>query len=139
MNISKLKCVTQIVQVVLLLIFFISCSTSKYSSTNRSSTIDPNYWNIPPDLTKIVYEGGDGSSFENAIVIKNATTTREGIAAEYAHIEKKHGQRIEDWKLIMQSSNVQNGRRYDVITIRIISDNTTIAYYFDITDFYGKW
>ena len=128
-----------IIQIVLFSILLMSCSTGRYSSTNRSSTIDPNYWSIPPDLTKIVYEGGDGSSFENAIVIKNATTTRDGIAAEYAYIEKKHGQRINDWKPMGQSTNMQNGRRYDVVTIQIISDNTTISYFFNITEFFGKF
>ena len=133
------NCMKQIIQVVLFSIFLISCSTGKYYSANRSSTIDPNYWNIPADLSKIVYEGGDGSSLENAIIIRNATTTRDGIAAEYAYIEKKHGQRFNEWKPMGQSTNTQNGSRYDVIIIQITSDNTTIKYIFDITEFYGKF
>ena len=124
----------QIIQIILFSILLISCSTSRYSSSNRSSTIDPNYWNIPPDLTNIVFEGGDGFSFENAIVIKNVTTTRDGIAAEYAYIEKKHGN---EWKLLKQALLTQNGRRYDVLTIQNMSDNATITYFFDITEFFG--
>ncbi len=37
-----------------------------------------------------------------------------------------------------QSTNAKNGRKYDIINILIIPDNTTITYYFDITDFFGK-
>ena len=138
MNINKLKCkncMKQIIQIVLLSIFLISCSTSKHHSTNRSSTIDPNYLNVPQDSSKIAYEGGDGSSMKNAIVIKNAKNSRDGVAAEYAYIEKMHG---EDWERRMQALNAQKGRIYDVITIRIKSDNTTKTYYFDITEFFGK-
>ena len=104
-------------------------------STNKSST----YQNVPIDLTKIVYEGGDGSSFENAIIIKNATTSRDGIAAEYAYIGKVHGERFKDWKTIMQSLSSSNGKHYDIIKINILSDNTTKEYYFDITSFFGKY
>jgi hypothetical protein len=108
----------------------VSCSTTKLNS---------NYWNIPPDLTQIVYEGGDGSSVENAIVIKNATTERDGIAAEYAYIEKKREEKFKDWKPIQQATNVLNGKHYDAVSIQIISDNTTEKFIFDITNFYGKF
>ncbi len=129
----------QVIQLIVFSIFLISCSTSNNSSINRSSAIAPNYWNTPPNLTNIAYEGGEGFSFETAIVIKNAKTTKDGIAAEYAYIEKKHGQKFEEWNPIGQSLNVQNGKRYDVIAIQIISENTTVKYYFDITEFFGKY
>ena len=129
----------QIIQIAILSIFLISCSTSRYSITDQSMTTNSNYWNIPPDLTKIVYAGGDGSSFENAIVILNATTSRDGIAAEYAYIERKHGKKFENWKPIGQSTNMLDGKRYDVVAIQIIPGNKTIQYFFDITEFYGKF
>ena len=124
----------KVIQLILFSVILVSCTT-----TRQSSTISSNYWNIPPDLTQIVYDGGDGSSFESAIIIKNAITTRDGIAAEYAYIEHKHGEKFKDWKLIGQATNMLNGKRYDFVSIQIISDNTTEKYIFDVTDFYGKW
>ena len=38
--------------------------------------VDPVNWEISPDLKRIVYKGGDGSSVNKAIVIKRATTLK---------------------------------------------------------------
>ena len=114
---------------------FVGCSAMQQSSKKSS-----NYWSIPPDLTNVIYEGGDGSSVENAITIKNVTTTRDGIAAEYAYIETKYGIRFKDWKPMQTTtSQVINERRYDIITIQTLSDNKTKQYFFDITEWYGKF
>jgi len=119
---------------ILLYVVFASCAKNK-----SSFKIDTNYWKIPPDITKVVYEGGDGSSVENAIIIRNLTTTRDGIAAVYAYIEKQLGTRNKDWKLVMQSKATINERHYDFVTVEKISDDTQITYTFDITDFFGKF
>ena len=44
----------------------------------------------PMKIGKITFEGGDGSSFEEAVVIKGAKDTMEGIEAESKWMEKKH-------------------------------------------------
>ena len=85
------------------------------------------------ELNQIIYEGGDGSSVENAIIIKNATTTHDGIEAEYTWIEKKHG----EYNTIKQSTKALNDKWYDIITVRLLSDNKIVKIFFDITDFYG--
>ena len=110
-----------------------SCSTMQNKSTNMR-----NYYNQAPDLTKVTYEGGDGKTLETSVIIKNAGNERNGIAAEYDYIAKKHGAKFTNWKPVGQSTSSENGKKYDVIGIITIPGNEKITYYFDITDFYGK-
>ena len=97
-----------------------------------------NYYSQAPDLTKVTYEGGDGKTLETSVIIKNAGNERNGIAAEYDYIAKKHGAKFTNWKPVGQSTSSENGKKYDVIGIITIPGNEKITYYFDITDFYGK-
>lgn len=122
----------KLLPLILISVLFISCT-----STRKSSYAD--YWSKAPDLTKIVYEGGDGKSEENSVIIKNAQNELNGIASEYAYISKKHGVKFTNWKPIGQSTNTKNGRQMDVIVIQTIPEKETVVYYFDITDFYGKF
>ena len=90
------------------------------------------------DLTDIEFLGGNGDSIENAIIIKNAGNSENGIASEYAYIEKHYGKRTIDWEKTKQSLDEKDGKFYDILQIKIISDNQTEIIYFDITDFFGK-
>jgi hypothetical protein len=124
---------------IILLLFLtnliVSCVTTQNTKPKLSDT---EYWNRIPDLTKVTYEGGDGKTLENAIVIKNAENERNGIAAEYSFIAKTYGQKFKDWKPIGQSTIVKENRKLDLINIETIPKKETISFYFDITEFYGK-
>jgi len=111
-----------------------SCGTLQNKSSNLSS-----YYSKAPDLSNVVYQGGDGKSMETSVVIKNAGNERNGIAAEYDYIAKKHGTKFTNWKPSGQSTSSTNGKKFDIINIVTIPGNETIVYYFDITDFYGKF
>lgn len=114
-----------------------SCNSKR--SIGHTTTPEPfDYYHSPAVLTNVSYAGGDGSSIENAILILNAGNSRNGIAAEYAYIEKIHGQKFKDWKVLEQSTFIDNGRRFDQFNIMLIGSNESITYYFDITEFYGK-
>jgi hypothetical protein len=114
----------------------ISCATTQNTNTKSSAT---EYWNKTPDLSKVTYEGGDGKTVENAIVIKNAENERNGVAAEYAFITKIYGEKFKDWKPIGQSTINKDNRKIDLINIQLIQKDETVSYYFDITAFYGKF
>ena len=114
----------------------ISCITTQ--NTNSQSSITE-YWNKTPDLSKVTYEEGDGKTVENAIVIKNAENERNGVAAEYAFIAKLYGEKFKDWRPIGQSTIDKDNKKIDLIKIQLIQKNETILYYFDITEFYGKF
>lgn len=101
--------------------------------------IDSAYWKNSPDINKIDYKGYDGSSVEKAIVIKKATSTKEGIAAEYAYLEKKLGQRGVDWKPLGQYLLPNSSKYYDVIKVKIINTSEIEYFWFDITKFFGKF
>lgn len=80
-------------------------------------------------------------SLEEAIKIKGAGNTDEGIAAENIWISGMHGERGVDWNKIGQSLDFSgdNRRQFDIIDIEIISTGDSIGYFFDITSFFGKW
>jgi hypothetical protein len=90
---------------------------------------------------KIRFEGGNGLTIEEAIKIKGARNTDEGIAAENIWIMEKHGNRGTEWNKLAQSLDMSDDERYqfDIIEIELISTGEKISYYFDITSFFGKW
>ena len=82
---------------------------------------------------------GDGSSEENAIVIRNAKDEKEGVNAEYKVVAKYFGVEGIDWKLVDQSF-IQNeiaGKCFDILKIED-QDGQRCAIWFDITDFFRK-
>ncbi|MEJ2704036.1 MAG: hypothetical protein P8Z79_16485 [Sedimentisphaerales bacterium] len=86
----------------------------------------------------IVFEGGDGLSMDEAVIIRNALDTTVGIQAENYFISRKLGERNKDWfKEGQVLATGKKGRRFDVITVRT-KLNERIEFCFDITDFFGK-
>lgn len=126
----------KLIILLLIIITTSSCITTQNTSSKSSET---QYWSKAPDLTKVTYEGGDGKTIENAIVIKNAGDERNGIAAEYAFVAKIYGEKFKDWKPVGQSTISKDTKKIDLIKIQLIQKDETISYYFDITEFYGKF
>ncbi len=86
----------------------------------------------------ISYEGGTGNSVKNAIAIKGAHNTFEGVRAEYAYISALYGQRDVDWTCPEQVCFERDGgMMYDVLKI-ILKNGQKKKVYFDIADFFGK-
>ncbi|MFC2151939.1 hypothetical protein ACFLSE_05370 [Bacteroidota bacterium] len=69
----------------------------------------------------------DGSSFENAIVVKS-------IAEEYQYVSKV----CPNCSMVMQSLVFEKDKPYDILEFQKTNDET-VHYYFDISKFYGKW
>ena len=81
----------------------------------------------------LTYSGGDGSSYQQAVVIKGAEDEKAGIAAERAWLE----QRYPGFQKGRQSLVHSGGRLYDLIEFTT-ADGQKKSVYFDITDFFGK-
>jgi hypothetical protein len=80
---------------------------------------------VPP----IAFGGGDGTSFEDAIVILGATK-RTGVNAEYAYL-RSH---FPGFQLRSQRMQPREGRNYDIIEFST-PEGTDHELYFDITNF----
>jgi len=76
--------------------------------------------------------GGDGSSFENAIIISDCEHM-QGIEQEYIEVRKRFG----NYSLIRQNLMEYNQRTIDKLELRLENDQQ-IEVYFDITEFFGK-
>ncbi|RLC39358.1 MAG: hypothetical protein DRH51_07260 [Candidatus Coatesbacteria bacterium] len=85
----------------------------------------------------VTYEDNTGDSIENAIVIKGASGSLEGVSAEYDYLSKKFGECDKDWHLEKQSLIIEEDRFYDRMDI-VLTDGSKKSIFFDISDFYGK-
>lgn len=105
-------------------LFILVCSCSSTSNSTKSTT----------SSNKVVTSSEkDGSSYENAIVIK-AKNEMEGVKKEYEILAKM----FPNYKPKSQGLSSKNGKEYDRITI-ITSDGNEKVIYFDITNFFGKF
>lgn len=81
----------------------------------------------------VTYEGGDGSSIQNAAIVKGAREST-GVQAEYAWL----AQRFPGYRVGKQSLRQNGGKMYDVFEITT-REGATKAIYFDISDYYEKY
>jgi hypothetical protein len=81
----------------------------------------------------ITFTGGDGTSIENAVIIKGARNTREGIRAEAIWILKNHANWRKDRQALLTPAG---GKIYD--RIEYVTPTGRSAIYFEITEFFGK-
>lgn len=103
------------------------------AATNTNSTANAKT-PAPIKIGKLVFEGGDGSSIETAVIIKNAKNEEEGVDAESRWIKKVHP----GWQKGKQALLSDDGKKYDKIEYTTRTGETKTIY-FDITDFFGKF
>ena len=87
----------------------------------------------PTKAGGFTYTGGDGSTIDQAVVIKGATDEETGVKAEYTWLRQKYP----GYHRGGQSLMGKQGRHYDKIEFTTV-DGHSLSTYFDITDFFGK-
>jgi hypothetical protein len=83
--------------------------------------------------SKVTYTGGDGSSFEKAVVIHGANE-QTGVDAEYDYLAK-HFPGYHRGKQMLTS---HGKRSYDVLEFTT-ADGKKMRVFFDISDFLGRF
>ena len=86
-----------------------------------------------PAPSKVSYSGGDGSSFETAIVVHGATE-QTGVDAEYNYLAKHYP----GYHRGKQSLTSHEKRNFDILEFTT-ADGKKMLIYFDITEFFGKF
>lgn len=84
------------------------------------------------------FQDNGGDSIEKAIVIRDAKSSFEGIAAEYDYLAMKFGARGKDWNLALQALINEKGKHYDQMNLDF-PNGTKRTVFFDITSFFGKF
>ena len=87
---------------------------------------------LKTQLTGVTYAGGDGTSVENAVIIKTKDSLL-GVRAEFRWVGDNHP----NWQLKLQSVLKGGGKVYDKMYFRT-PDGKLAILYFDVTDFYRK-
>jgi len=85
------------------------------------------------DKHPITYGGGDGSSYDKAVIIKGAPSDYIGDLAEYHWLAFTYP----GYRLKRQSLYFNHGKAYDLLDLKT-QDNQSKTVYFDISDFYTK-
>ena len=80
----------------------------------------------------VIISGGDGSSFENAIIISDCDNM-QGIEQEFIEVRQRFG----NYRLVRQDLMEYNNRMFDKLEIEV-ENGLLIEVYFDITEFFGK-
>ncbi|MEI9912497.1 MAG: hypothetical protein WDO71_24295 [Bacteroidota bacterium] len=107
----------------ILVLFLGACSSpQKTTSTKEASSAEKTNSNV----------NQDGSSFENAIILKQKKE-RAGVDAEYKWLAENYP----GYTRIRQSLKGKGEKYYDIITIKT-NDGGIKEIYFDITNFFGK-
>lgn len=82
---------------------------------------------------EFTFAGGDGTTLEQAVIV-NAPSERIGVAALYGWI----GRHYPGSTAAGQNTIIKNGHFYDAIDI-ITATKERRTFYFDITQFFGKY
>lgn len=118
----------KIIYLLIITLFLTSCGVKKNTiSTNNINKIS---------VKNATFSGGDGSSYEKAIIIEAKNSTN-GIAAEYKYLNQKYGRRGVDWQMIQQSLSYNKKKPFDVLKIKYKEKEINI--YFEISSFFGKY
>ncbi|MEO6299008.1 MAG: hypothetical protein ABIV25_13515 [Paracoccaceae bacterium] len=83
-------------------------------------------------LAQITYEGGDGTSMANAVVIAGAMGESDGVDSEYVWLDQNFPGYASDGQALLQDS----AKVYDLLTIH--HQGKKYEVYFDITGYFGK-
>jgi hypothetical protein len=78
------------------------------------------------------YAGGDGTSFEQAVLFPEAKSSMDGVPLETKWIREKYPNARKESQAIVN----HNGRLYDQITI-VTADGAEKELYFDMTTWFG--
>ncbi|MCX7726087.1 MAG: hypothetical protein N2053_04485 [Chitinispirillaceae bacterium] len=113
-------------KILLLIGFFVCCQLNcAYLKAKKQENPSPS----------VVYSGGNGESFQEAVIITGVKSKGELINAEYEFISKKYGTRGKGWLLVGQTLIQEKNRVFDVIEILVYGLNGEKILYFDVTDF----
>lgn len=86
----------------------------------------------------IFFSPNSGESPAEAIEIINTEATDEGVAAEYAYLDLKFGSLGRKFEVMRQELLPRGKKHYDILTVAF-ADGKQEDYYFDITEFFGKF
>ena len=97
-------------------------------------TLDPAQPALPKSLRHISFAGGDGSSCEQAVVIKKAANQFEGVSAEKAWIAWKYPGAKSKGQAVSGGKN----KTFESFELQTAAgESKTVC--FDITGFFGQW
>ena len=87
---------------------------------------------------EIWYEGGNGESIDEAILVRGAGHDFVGTWAEFAFLNDRFGQMGRDWRLKLHAHGTYGDREIDTVRLEM-PNGEQLTLYFDITESFGKW
>ena len=102
-----------------------ACTFSTIPNLENTTTYDPTV-----DISHIEFDGGEGTSPDETVVILNARNNKECLASEYAFLKKKFGDPETDWQLLRKKTRKKENNQIEVIKIKDLKTDSVHTYYF---------
>lgn len=83
------------------------------------------------------YEGGDGSTPDDAIIVRGAGSDLEGVAATFGWMHEHLGAKDEGWRLLTHSTGSHGERQIDTFDV-VVREGGRRRIYFDVSESFGK-
>ena len=91
----------------------------------------------PFAMPRVWYEGGDGSTIDQAIIVRGAESDLEGVAATFGWMHEQLGPKDEGWRLVSHSTGERGLRKIDTFNV-ILQDGEPRHFYFDVSESFAK-
>jgi hypothetical protein len=82
--------------------------------------------------------GGNGDSYENAIVLAGGKDHTDAVEYEQNYIAKLWGEKDKNWKISEQTTVEENNRKIDMIQVEVIKTGKKHFFFFDVNYYYKK-
>ncbi|MDD5673473.1 MAG: hypothetical protein PHC61_04880 [Chitinivibrionales bacterium] len=90
------------------------------------------------ELHKVEFSGGNGDSYETAVIIGGIREQRIVNDAEIMYISRIYGQENKKWKVIEQALTADSGKTYDMVKFQVLPAGENKILYFDVSKFNKK-
>lgn len=105
-------------------------------SAEVNDPMAPSSLEIEEEKPKLEVAASDGNSFELAVVITGARGRLEKLTVQHDYLTERLGTEGTDWEITDEKTERVGAKHYDIITIRLLKENSERSFYFDTTDFY---
>ena len=112
-----------------LLLLVLQCSSTQTIIRDNASGAE---------LHKVQYSGGNGDSYESAVVIGGIHEQHVVVPAEYQYISRLCGAQDRKWKIVEQTLTNEGDKVYDMVQIQVLATGEKKILYFNVTKFKKK-
>jgi hypothetical protein len=106
------------------LLVVLQCSSTQTIIRDKASSAE---------LKHVQYGGGNGDSYETAVVLSDVRGQHVVMPAEYEFISQQYGPQDKKWKVIEQTQTSEGKKIYDMVQFEVLATGEKKIIYFEVT------